>query len=445
MRNNVEVPFQTAGAVDIQVLTLVSGNGSHIDIRDYLSELNIYEDIFSPSLYGTLLLVDSRNLIKEMPIVGDEYIIVKIKTPSSNSFISKTFRIYSITNREIVRDLNTQTYILHFISKEAVIDTLKPLFRSFSGRISDVVKSIFEKYLPASKTLTVKNNTIELNEERSNLVVLSETQNNVKFVSPGWTPFKCINWCASKAIPQEGSACNFLFYETTKNFYFVNLEKLFEINNKTGQISLGKYYYKVNQVSENKDVNEKMFIAEDFQIIKTTDHLQNYDNGYLASRLITLDVINKKYEAFDYDHVEKFDSYEHSQGESSLPLFMKDTLRNPLTSIKFYPINPGLHTIPANVNEKMPSIFSNRMSNLLELSNFKLNINVPGRTDAEVGRMIYFSYPDVSPKSEEDKALSGEDKYYSGYYLVSAIRHKISLHKHTMTMEIIKDALGGGQ
>lgn len=442
MRNDVEIPFQTAGAVDIQVLSLVSGNGTHIDIRDYLSEINIYEDIFSPSLYGTLLLVDSRNLIKEMPIVGDEYLVVKIKTPSTNSFISKTFRVYSVTNREIVRDLNTQTYLLHFISKEAIVDTVKPLFRSFTGRISDVVKSIFDKYIVTTRTFDIINNTVQTNEERTKLTVLSETKNKVKFVSPGWTPFKCINWCASKSIPDEGTACNFLFFETTKGFYFVNLEKLFSINNKTEQISMGKYFYKISQV-KNNDVNEKMFIAEDFQIIKTTDHLQNYDNGYLASRLITLDVINKKYEAFDYDHVEKFDSYEHSQGERSQPLFMKDSVRNPLTKIKFYPINPGLHTIDSNINENMPNIYSNRMSNLLELSNFKLNINVPGRTDAEVGRMIYFSFPDVSPKADEDKVLSGEDAYYSGYYLVSAIRHKISLHKHTMTMEIIKDALGG--
>lgn len=441
MRNEVEVPFQVSGAVDIQVVTLVSSNGTHIDVRDYLSELNIYEDIFSPSLYGTLLMVDSRNLIKEMPIVGDEYLIVKIKTPTTDSYIKKTFRIYSVTNREIVKDLNTQTYVLHFISKEAVIDTIKPLFKSFSGKVSDVVQSIFDTYLVASRTLELKNKKIELNDERTNLIVLSETQNSVKFVSPGWTPFKCINWCASKSIPVEGKACNFLFFESNKNFYFVNLERLFRLNNDSGQISIGKYYYKMNQVEENKDVNDKMFIAEDFQVIKTVDHLQNYDSGYLASRLITLDVINKTYQAYDYDHVEKFKEYDHSQGTNSIPLFANDTLRNPLTNIKFYPVNPGLHTIPNNVNEVMPQVYSNRMSNLLELSNFKLNINVPGRTDVEVGRMMYFSYPDVSPKSEEDKVLSNEDKYYSGNYLITAIRHKINLYKHTMTLEIVKDAL----
>ena len=441
MTTDVTVPLQSAGSVDIQTLALVSSSGKFINLTDYLAEINIYEDMFSPCMYGSMTLVDSRNLIKEVPIVGDEYLVVKIKTPTTNSFISKTFRIFSVSDREVVRDLNTQTYILHFVSKEAVIDSLKPLYKSFNGKISDVVNQIFTDYLSNTRTLETIKEKLEFGNEKTRLVVSPETQNGVKFVSPGWTPFKCINWCASKAIPKEGTACNYLFFESNKNFYFVNVEKIFEINFATGSLSLGTYYYKVNNVKQNEDVNKKMFIAEDFQVIKTTDHLSNYDNGYLANRLITLDVINKKYEFYDYDHVDKFNTYSHSQGEKSIPLFAPDTIRDPSTNIKFYPIHPGLHTVSDNINEKMPIIHGNRISNLLELSNFKITINVPGRTDAEVGAMLYFSFPDVSPKAESDIARTNEDKYYSGNYLVTAIHHKINLYKHTMTMELVKDAL----
>ena len=441
MTSDVQTPLQSAGSVDIETLVLVSSNGKFINLNDYLSELNIFEDIFANSLYGNILLVDSRNLLKEVPIVGDEYLIVKIKTPSLNSYISKIFRVYSVTDREVVRDLNTQIYTLHFTSRETVLDTVKPLYKSFNGKISDVAKNIFDDYLSAKRTFIPNKDRLVESDDKSELIVFSETKNNVKFVSPGWTPFKCINWLASKAIPEEGKACNYLFFESNKNFYFGNIEKIFNINFLTERVNLGKYYYKVNNVTENADINEKMFIAEDYQILKTTDHLSNYDNGYLASRLITLDVINKTYNFYDYDHVEKFKEYSHSQGEKSIPVFASDTVRNPLTSIKFYPVHPGLHTIKDNINEKMPEIYSNRMSNLLELSNFKLIINVPGRTDAEVGAMLYFSFPDISPKSETDSTKNNEDKYYSGYYIVTALRHKINLYKHTMTMEIVKDAL----
>lgn len=441
MSQEVQPSFQKAGSVDIQTLALVSSSGKYESIIDFLSELNLYEDIFSNALYGNLLVADSRNLLKEFPIVGDEYLVLKFKTPSTNFYITKTFRIYSVTDRSIVRDLNTQVYTLHFTSKETFIDSVTSVYKSFSGKISDVVSSIFKSYLETNRTLDYKKGELVFGNENTNLFVLNETANNVKFVSPGWTPFKCINWCASKSIPLNGKACNYLFFESNKNFYFGNIETIFDTNFNTQAVNLGTYYYKVNNTTRDNDPNKKMFLVEDFQISKTMDHLENYQNGYLANRLITLDVINKKYEFYDYDHVTKFKDYKHSQGEKSIPIFAPDAPRDPGTNVKFYPIHPGLHTVADNINEKMPYIHGNRLSNLQELSNFKLTLNVPGRTDAEVGAMLYFSYPDVSPKSDQDITSNNEDKYYSGYYIVTAIRHRLTTSGHTMTMEIVKDAL----
>ena len=70
------IPFQTAGTVDIHELVIFTGSGKFLDIKDYMSELNIYEDIFSPNMSGNFLFVDSRNLIKELPIVGEEYLYI---------------------------------------------------------------------------------------------------------------------------------------------------------------------------------------------------------------------------------------------------------------------------------------------------------------------------------------------------------------------------------
>ena len=41
---------------------------------------------------------------------------------------------------------------------------------------------------------------------------------------------------------------------------------------------------------------------------------------------------------------------------------------------------------------------------------------------------------------QEDKSDKG-DAFYSGTYLITAIHHKVTLNRHTMIMEIVKDAL----
>ena len=440
MTTETETPLQTAGAVDIQELTLVSKNMEFLQIKDYLAELNITEDLYSPTMYGNLVLVDNRNLIKELDITGEEYLIVKFKTPTSESFISKTFRIYAITDRKIVRDLNTQTYVLQFVSKEFIINQVKPIYKTFSGKISEVVKTLFE-YIEADRTYIVNDKQIDNEGIKSELNVVTETENVVKFVSPGWTPFKCITWCASKSIPKDGKACNFFFFETNKTFVFTSIENLFDINNKGQSLTIGEYFYKQNQVKGNEGPENKMFQVEDFKVLKTADHLENLNSGYLSNKLITLDVINKIYSSFDYDAVTEFETFEHSQGSDSSPLFAKDSIRNPSTDISFYPVQPNLfNNVDNNINERMNEIHGNRRSNMLELQNFKIHMTVPGRTDLEVGRMLDFNFPDVSPKAQEDKSDKG-DAFYSGTYLITAIHHKVTLNRHTMIMEIVKDAL----
>ena len=89
----------------------------------------------------------------------------------------------------------------------------------------------------------------------------------------------------------------------------------------------------------------------------------------------------------------------------------------------------------------MDTIYGNRLSSLIELTNIKMEITVPGRTDVEVGRLLYFDYPPIKPRDETDKSTNDSDKLYSGYYMITAIHHKVNKNEHTMTMEIVKDSL----
>ena len=192
------------------------------------------------------------------------------------------------------------------------------------------------------------------------------------------------------------------------------------------------------------DLNREFFLAKDVEMVESTDYIKNYTNGYLANRLIYLDVYSKEYQLIDYDHVTNYKEQFHTSGAgpTSLPIFSNDSYRNFATNISFYPKNPKLFEgFENNVNEKMDQIHGNRLSSMLELTNIKMNITVPGRTDVEVGRLLYFNYPALGGKDESDLTTTKQDTLYSGYYFITAIHHKINKNEHTMTMEIIKDSL----
>lgn len=437
--------LQRAGQVDIVQLNLISDSNDVIDLKSFLVELHLFEDIFLNYLSGFILLTDGRNLIQEFNIHGEEILNVEFKTPSfpEQNVIKKSFRVYKVTDREIVRDTNTQNYTLHFISNEMFNDMLLPLFGSYEGEIKDVVQNIFESFIAESRnySIAIDKKSIKEEDKPTNLIMLNEPSNKVKFVSPGWSPFKCINWLASKSISKETKAKNFLFFESNKNFYFGSVENIFK-DVTDNNLLFGEYTIAVSNTSY-KDINKEMFLAKDVNMIETLDYVKNYTNGYIANRLIYLDVLYKNYELIDYDHVEEYKKIYHSTGlDKAIPVFNPDTPRTFANNISFYPKNTKLfNNFEGNINEKMGEIHGNRLSSMLELGLLKINMTIPGRTDAEVGCVIKFAYPAVQPVSEEDKSKPKYDSLYSGNYLITAIRHVVTSESHEMIMQCVKDSL----
>jgi len=437
--------LQKAGSVNINDARLITTKNIVIDLTDFISEINIYEDMFSSHLYGDILISDSRNIIEFGPIIGEEYLTLEIQTPSFPAKIKKTFRVFKISNRQVVRETNTQIFVLHFASVELFFDMLLPLFVSFEGRINEVALNLFDEYIATARDYDISEASDSVKEVPAStpFITLNETENSVKFVSPGWTPFKCLNWLASKAIPKNGIAKNYLFFESNKAFYFGSVEHLFKDAYENNNY-IGKYFYGPSNIRKNEQTNvdREFFITKNVEMVENNDAIKNYTNGFLANRLITLDVYNKIYKQYDYDYTQEYKGQYHTSGigSASVPVFTEEGIRNPATNISFYPINPKLYNnFPNNISEKISEIYGNRKSSLLDLTNIKLHLTVPGRTDIEVGNILYFSFPQLGPVDEG--TTSREDRLYSGFYLITAIHHRITKADHTMVMEVVKDSL----
>lgn len=390
-------------------------------------------------------MIDANNLTQLVPIVGDEFIRIAIATPTMDALIFKTFKVYSITDRMMISDSGKQSYIMHFCSPELFIDTLSPIYKTYSGKISTVVQNIYEKYVSTSRYG---------GEEPTSLVILGPTDNEVKFTSPGWRPFHCINWLAARSIPEGYKNPGYLFYESNKAYYFANVEALIDVAIQSNSIYQW-YTYQANKTTGG-DPNDQAYVknvdrdygkVEEMTVVQNFNGLRNSQNGYLANRLITLDMLTKDYNIYDYDHVSGYEDYKHLEnigGISSADCapFSKNALHSPAGMVNFYPQHKYLYNgFKDNVADKIKQTMPRRISTMAELSNFKIEITVPGRTDIEVGAVVGYLYPSASPRDETDKTKFNSDELYTGYYLVTAIRHKITLQKHMMILELVKDSL----
>ena len=82
-----------------------------------------------------------------------------------------------------------------------------------------------------------------------------------------------------------------------------------------------------------------------------------------------------------------------------------------------------------------------RQAQVSEFGNIIVTFTVPGNTSRHVGDLIRFEVPSHIPAdSSEIGSVQIGHQLYSGYYLISKIRHIIRKEKFEMDLELIKNS-----
>ena len=96
---------------------------------------------------------------------------------------------------------------------------------------------------------------------------------------------------------------------------------------------------------------------------------------------------------------------------------------------------------PKVTDRKVEEWLAQRTSQKRQLETLKVQFSVPGDSAREVGDLIWFQYPSEDPTGAQTGGPLDPHKYYSGKFLITALRHKITANKeYTMSIEAIKDA-----
>jgi hypothetical protein len=412
---------------------LESYGGDIYDIKYMIQEINIYEDMFTNSLSGEVLITDSLNLIKYLPIVGQEKIRISFSTAGKDEIadrVEQTFVVYKLSDRDTTGD-KVQSYMLFFTTPEAYQSSRTKISKSYSGTESTIVKDIVQNLLKSKKPL-----------------VFEPTKYDNNVVIPNWSPFSTINWLSRRSLSGNYSGANYTFFETTKGYKFVPIEHLMDSNiyNQTVQ----KYVYapaNVRMSNGDRDLNIDFRKVESYNIKEAVDTLKNGVMGMYASNLVTYDVTDKKYSEKSFDYFETYDNMKHvepnlinqGQGTTALGSKVLDDEGNGLSDYtdavrKFYPKTKHVHE--ESVDNHVEEWYSPRISQLQQLNNNRVVITVAGDSSRQVGDVVDFFVPSPEP-SDSQKEF---DRYISGRYIVVSLRHQLTVKGYYIHMELAKDA-----
>lgn len=428
------------GDVITEELIITNDRGQSIDVKNFCFSLSLHEDMFSNVMMGEALFTDSANLIALLPLKGTEYITLSYRTPGFKERISKTFYIYKLSDRTFIGTDRQLGYVLSFISIEGHLDNITVISKKYSDSSDKVVRKIFSEYL------TVKRN---INKEGvTPFFVEGSASSKITFVPTFWTPLKAINWVASRTFTSGAEAPNFLFFESNKAFYFTSIEKL--IKNQLDANTLFTdfvYYPGASNIQVNVDSRYKYVkpeLGKQFNMVKSMkpfkmfDTLHGHDYGYYASTLVSFDTILKMPSTTQYDYYTGFNSFKHMEGSKARPVFSNNTVRNPATYKGLLTKQYKVHNDA--VDPKYQKWALQRNSLLNDMNNIKIEIEVSGRTDIEIGKLVRFLYPKNIDKNPDILVQDALDPYFSGVYMITAIRHQFTLNKHIMHVELAKDS-----
>lgn len=161
------------------------------DIKSYILELSLFEDIELPYISGSMTAMDDLGSFFEMNLKGTEQITIEIfapETPEAN--FSITMNITSIV-RKVKTNERTEVYTLSLISPIAFKDEGVKLSKSYHGVLDSIAGNIVETYLGAE---------INRNYQTSRAV-----QEKVKVIIPYLSPLESAVWLLDRATTILGS------------------------------------------------------------------------------------------------------------------------------------------------------------------------------------------------------------------------------------------------
>jgi len=447
--------------VAIDKVSIESSHGS-VDVRGIFNELNIYEDIFSNALTADLTLTEAYNLPYKLPIIGEEILDIDIRLEGSQGTKAKSkidppmFFLYDLNNRyhhvktDGIGSAKAQTYTMHYISEQGMSNVHSRVSKSYQKFTADeIVMDIFDNYLY---------------DGYSDLMV-SESHGILPCVIPNWTPHQACNWLAGRARSAKwDTAVNYLFYETMDSVNFACLGDLADID--TEPVLTFTQEPRVDDPTNIEGFSGGKVRIDNLQFINHFDRIKNAKRGEYASKLVTHDIVTKKIEQHDYNGYNDWASFVHTSDFPATPYsdvdiasaMMKRTSLAPSeykvtdgaslqtftdSSVSFYPKHSQMFAqTPGHKYDNQAELWKLQRAGQMSLyDGYTMQIQCAGLPMLRVGHIVKVLVASTEGTSSGKEDI-GTDKFLSGTYMVTAIRHIITKDGYRMNVEVSRDGLG---
>ena len=457
--------LQYAGEFRISEIAIFNVYDNVAGIATAGAELSIYEDIEQNFITGNLTFIDTEDIVNKLPILGQEYLEFKVRTPLKSTynegeydFTNTRMAVYKCTKERL--NSNTQQVSLDFISTEAIKDSNTKISRAFDGPYDDAVAKIFK-------------NTWGLNSKKKFYV--QPTQGNFKFVAPNQRPTDIMNMIASRAVPKTSIAPGYFFYENGQGFHFRSIDSFFFMAKSEGIAPHPEMFEYFADSETARGLNNprdnpmsQMRTVKSFKILPQNDLITGQRTGTYASKLITHDQYNKTFKEHEYNYIDDYLRTPHLEKDDAttdqaeyrgfIPQAHYDfndtetaNTRSQGSAYKYLSDysdarimvqsnTANIHNTNMKDGYKVSEYVQRRKNVLGTMNALQCELETHGNTHLNIGHIIRINVP-RSGRNKFGIKSADHDKYLTGRWLITAIRHSFNIADqiHTMALTCIKE------
>jgi len=458
---NPEIP-DFAGDYILENVVLTNHKGQKVNVKEIMTEMNIYESIYKNAVTGSIVLTDSTNLIARMSIQGLERLSFHLKTPGishgredvvdATEKTGEPFHIYKITDRKQANQ-GLIVYTLHFASREFMRNMRTKVSQAYDGKYDRAVINIMKdpEYLDSRKKLHYE-----------------PTGNANKIVIPNLMPFDAINMIAKKSMADKSRGVGYYFYETTSGYHFRSWQSMITNQGNFPRPQRQDFYYQPLKMENEFYATKQDKVERVFQSVQEYQFVNNFHDvvanttlGTYGHRVISYNMFDKNYDVSDYNFHNQFDKTPHTDtvgtsANNKYPIMDTPVDYDNAKGISDYKESRvSLQTTSPFLHDKDVGRYGldalqdgEKTGEQVSQSNqvtqgTALLLTVKGQSHLEPGNLIRFHLKDINVIA--GKEGNPTDPRFSGNYIITKVRHIVHLDDYKMILECVKDSVATPQ
>ena len=415
--------FLNPGQCLIKNISITSSDGSKILSKEngffeYLHSIDIYESIFTPYILADLFITDGSSLKERFNFSGNEDFVIEFLGYGNDQSLRYEMKLVEIKTQLVSNNLRSKAVAFRLASKELIVNSSQKVAKSYSASAKDIISDILSNYVGSSKQL-----------------IYDSTKDLPVTVIPFMSPFEGIDFVRKRSVSDTSTSSVFLFFENANGFYFVGLESLIQNKNIFNGASGIPTYFQKENISANikdtastvTDINSHLLYANyTVNSPVNVNHLVN--DGGLNNEIMQFDFTRKEIDKRFFQNTPNSKTFkDFTTGENTL---LTNNIFNNYSSGKRKPMFIPFASYKESENKTANFLFD-VLPERVCLSNLftqqRTYIDIPGNTKLLAGSVINLEVP----RHDSLELSKNRNETDSGLYIVSSIKHSITLTEDT--------------